>query len=252
MYNRLLVFLAFFLIGHFCSAEDINTLKTQADSAFTAESFDKAAELYLKIAKVNPSEDVCYNLGCTYYRLDNMSKSVLWFERAALLDPADDDIHFNLEMARSKTIDKITPRHEMFFVTVYRSAVNLLSVKAWTYLSMLFFVLCLTSFALYLFSSNITIRKSSFTSAISLLLMVIMSNVFAAQQKSDSLHRNSAIIMSPAVTVKSTPAENGNDLFVLHEGTKVLIQDDTIKEWCEVRVADGKVGWVPRKSFEII
>lgn len=252
MFHRLYIFLLLILSAQMGAAQDLSQLKVQADSAFAAEEYKRAAELYSTIAKENPSEEICYNLGCTYYRLDNMAQSVLWFERASLLDPSDEDIHFNLEMARSKTIDKITPRHEMFFVTVYRSVVNMLSIKGWTWLAMSLFALCLACFAIYFFSSRLTLRKVAFFATILLFVMVILSNVFALQQRDYAVNRTSAIILSPAITVKSTPSESGNDLFVLHEGTKVVIQDNSIKGWCEVRVADGKVGWITRKSIECI
>ena len=58
--------------------------------------------------------------------------------------------------------------------------------------------------------------------------------------------------MSSSVVVKSTPNESGTDLFVLHEGTRVEIIDDSMKEWKEIRLADGKVGWMPAEAMEVI
>jgi SH3-like domain-containing protein len=54
------------------------------------------------------------------------------------------------------------------------------------------------------------------------------------------------------VTVKSTPAQNGTDLFILHEGTKVTIIDGAMNDWKEIRLADGKEGWIERKRIEMI
>lgn len=75
---------------------------------------------------------------------------------------------------------------------------------------------------------------------------------FASKQKEELLNRDTAIIMSPSVTVRSTPSENGTSLFILHEGHKVNIKDDSMKDWKEIRLEDGKVGWVPVGSIEII
>jgi SH3-like domain-containing protein len=58
--------------------------------------------------------------------------------------------------------------------------------------------------------------------------------------------------MEPSVTVKSTPAKNGTDLFILHEGTKVSITDSSMRGWLEIRIADGKEGWVERNKLEEI
>ena len=79
-----------------------------------------------------------------------------------------------------------------------------------------------------------------------------MGNVFAWHQKQMIDHRDGAIIMESAVTVKSTPAQNGTDLFILHEGTKVTIIDDTMDGWREVRVPDGKQGWLETSQIEEI
>ena len=53
--------------------------------------------------------------------------------------------------------------------------------------------------------------------------------------------------MTPTITVKSSPSSSGVDLFVLHEGTKVEIIDNTDK-WDKIKIADGSVGWMPSSS----
>jgi SH3-like domain-containing protein len=58
--------------------------------------------------------------------------------------------------------------------------------------------------------------------------------------------------MAPAVTVRSTPTQSGTDLFLIHEGTKVEIRDNSISDWAEIQIADGKVGWVEKSTFEAI
>ena len=85
-----------------------------------------------------------------------------------------------------------------------------------------------------------------------LLAVFVLSNLFAWQQKQNLLFRKGAIIVASSVSVKSTPAKNGTDLFVLHEGTKVDITDASMRGWLEIRIADGKEGWVERKQLEEI
>ena len=80
-------------------------MKTLADSAYVQGDYEKAVNLYGKLVKQNPNAEVFYNLGCAYYRLDDIAHSVLWFERALKLDPSNKDVLFNLELARTKTID---------------------------------------------------------------------------------------------------------------------------------------------------
>ena len=250
--KRYIFVLSLALVSLLAHAADLAEMKIQADSAYARADYETAVKLYGKLAKQNATSDVCYNLGCAYYRLDDMAHSVLWFERALKLDPSDKDILTNLEMARTKTIDKIIPQHEFILFTYFRAMTNWFSLRTWTIIALLSFVFVLVLLLLFWASDSIFARKCAFSSAVLLLLVCILSNVCAVQQRNFKQSHTSGIIISPAVTVKSTPADNGNDLFVLHEGSKVEILDSSLKEWCEVSIADGKVGWIPKKSFDLI
>ena len=226
--------------------------KEQADSAYAQGHYQQAVKDYEQLLKQGVSAELYYNLGNSYYRMDEMPRAVLNYERALLLSPGDRDIRFNLQMARSKTIDKITPESEMFFVTWYRSLVNLTSVDGWAQLALVALALAIVLALLYLFSSPVWLRKVGFFGAFGLLLLFIVANFFAYVQKQSFVARSGAIIMSPAVTIKSTPAKQGTDLFILHEGTKVEITDGTMKQWKRIRVADGKEGWLETSQIEVI
>ena len=226
--------------------------KADADSAYVKEHYQQAAKDYEALLKQGVSAELYFNLGNAYYRMDNITQAVLNYERALLLSPGDKDIRFNLQMARSKTIDKITPESEMFFVTWYRSLVNLMSVDGWARTALVALVIAIILALVYLFSSPIWLRKVGFFGGILLLAIFLVSNIFAWQQKRELTHRSGAIIIQSAVTVRSTPAKTGTELFILHEGTKVKITDDSMQGWREVRVADGKQGWVETKEIEVI
>ena len=87
------------------------------------------------------------------------------------------------------------------------------------------------------------LRKLGFFAGLVFLLVFGLSVVFAMQMKQASENQDQAIIMSPTVTVKSTPNEISVDLFVLHEGTKVDILE-TNEGWSKIRIANGSVGWL--------
>ena len=226
--------------------------KAEADSTYAAEHYQQAAKEYETLLKNGVSADLYYNLGNCYYRMDNMPRAVLNYERALLLSPGDKDIRFNLQMARSKTIDKIVPETEMFFVTWYRALVNVQSVDAWARLALIAMVAAIVLALLYLFSQPVWLRKVGFFGALLFVVVFLLSNLFAWQQKRAFVNRSGAIIIHSAVSVKSTPATSGTDLFILHEGTKVTVTDATIHDWRKIRVADGKEGWLETKQIEII
>jgi tetratricopeptide (TPR) repeat protein len=226
--------------------------KAEADSAYVRGQYQQAIAQYEALLKQGASADLYYNLGNAYYRTENIPEAVLNYERALLLSPGDRDIRFNLQIARSKTFDKIVPESEMFFVTWYRSLVSMMSVDGWARTALVALALTIILLLVYLFSERIWLRKAGFFGGVALLVLFVCANIFAWQQKKDLLNRKGAIIFAPAVTVKSTPAANGTDLFILHEGTKVVITDGSMKEWKEIRIADGKEGWIESKHIRVI
>ena len=226
--------------------------KAEADSAYVRGEYQKAIDDYEALLKKGVSAELYYNLGNAYYRTENITRAVLNYERALLLSPSDPDIRFNLQMARSKTIDKIVPEQEMFFVTWYRSLVNMASVDGWAMIALVCLGLAIILALIYLFSNYVWLRKVGFFGAFLMIVVFICSNIFAHQQKNQLVNRSGAIIIESAVNVKSTPAKNGIDLFILHEGTRVTIIDASMKEWKEIRLADGKEGWVETKQMETI
>lgn len=159
----------------------------------------------------------------------------------------------NLEIARSKTIDKVVSVPDIFFVAWVKSLTNCLSVDAWAKLGIVFFILLLNLVFPYSFFPNrLSGKKAGFIAGILFLVFTVLSNIFASEQKSELLDRNDAIVLSPSVTVRSTPSESGTGLFVLHEGHKIEIKDNSMREWKEIRLEDGKVGWIPASAIEVI
>ena len=99
---------------------------------------------------------------------------------------------------------------------------------------------------------NVTVRKTAFPIAIIMLVATLFANIAAYHHYDNLTNRVEAVIIAPSVTAKSTPDESGTNLFVIHEGRKVKITDDSMKNWTEIELEDGTVGWVPALSLETI
>ena len=127
-----------------------------------------------------------------------------------------------------------------------------MSESAWAAFAVTCFILFLLGTSAYIFGSKVVIKKTGFSLAVVFLVLTIVANMFADSQKDKLVNRTGAIVMQPSVTVKSTPDDSGTDLFVLHEGTKVYINDDSMKGWKEVSLEDGTRGWIPTESIEVI
>ncbi len=226
--------------------------KQNADDEYAKGNYQQAIKDYQEILKTGVSSEIYYNLGNAYYRTDNITQALLAYERALQLSPGDNDIRFNLQYARSKTIDKITPETEMFFVTWYNSLVNFTSVDRWANTAIVSIVMALLLILVFLFAPQMWARKSGFYGSAVFLLLFAFANLFAFQQKHELETKQGAIVIAPTVNVKKTPAASGTDIFVIHEGTRVDITDRGMKQWRGIKLADGREGWLKTSQIEEI
>jgi tetratricopeptide (TPR) repeat protein len=224
----------------------------QANEAYTQGEFTQAIELYQKAIEENGiSADVYYNIGNSYYRANKIASAILYYERALLLSPGDKDIQFNLEIARLKTVDKIAPVGEFFLTDWYNAVQNLFNTNRWSSIAWSCFILFVLGLTLFFFSRKIFLKKLGFYAGLTLFVLTILANIFAFSQKKKLTDRNTAIIFTPTVNIKSSPDNSGTDLFILHEGTKVDVKSQ-LGDWNEIETADGNVGWIKKEEIEII
>lgn len=226
---------------------------SDADSAYIQGDYLTAIGIYESIIENQGVNATLYmNLGNCWLKRDEVAKAILNYERAYLIDPSDPDIRFNLELARTKTVDKVNPVNQLFIVVWFKKMLSLLDVDGWAVLTVIMFAMAIILTGIFLLSRKTGARKISFSFSAFFLLLSILSFIFATTQMGNIRNRDTAIIMSPSVTVKSTPSSGGTDLFIIHEGRKVKILDSSMKEWVEIRLEDGNTGWVPVNVMEII
>lgn len=224
----------------------------EAETAYTQEDYGKAIELYEGLLKSHgESAEIYYNIGNAYYKANKIAPAILNYERALLLDPGDQDIRFNLQLARQRAVDKIESVGDFFLYRWFETVQNLGAADSWARTGLVCFILFIGCLILFFFSKWIHLKKIGFYLGILFLLLVIVSNIFASNQKNELENRENAIVFAPTVTVKSSPDASGTDLFILHEGTKVSIKSK-LGDWSEIEMEDGNVGWMPSKDMEII
>ena len=249
--SRIIIGVILFCVSYICVFAQDADIK-EAETAYAAEQYDKAIELYESILKsYGDSYELFYNLGNSYYKDGKIAHAILNYERALLIKPGDSDVRFNLELAKQQTVDKIEPIQEFFLIEWFDAVQNLLGVDSWATLGIVCFVLFIGCLVLFFFSKWMRIKKVGFYFGILLFFVVIFANIFAYNQKNELVNRNGAIIFAPTVTVKSSPDNSGTDLFVLHEGTKVHVRS-SIGDWVEIMFEDGNVGWINKKDITII
>ena len=216
----------------------------QANTAYNSGNYDDAVGLYQKILDTGmESVPVYYNMGNAYYKMSEYPMAIYYYEKALKLDPSNDDVRTNLEIANLAIVDKIEPVPQSFIVRWWRSLRAMCSSDRWAWWSVAAFALLLICAFMFFRSRRIGLRKLGFFMGIIFLVVFTLSVIFAAQFRHSANVQDQAIIMSPTVTVKSSPAQASVDLFVLHEGTKVTILQSS-NGWNKVRIANGSIGWL--------
>lgn len=219
---------------------------------YTAADYESALNEWLSIYQMGyNSVELCYNIGNAYFKLNNTPGSILFYERAALRDPANEDVNYNLQIAKTLVVDRFEEIPELFFIRWYNLFVLILKSNTWAIISIVSFVICLAFLSLYFFTSNYKAKVAGFWIAVVMFLISVVSLSCSIRSKDLVYNSESAIIFSPQVRGKSSPDNSGTDLFILHEGTKVDITDK-VGEWLEIRLSDGNKGWVPVSSLEVI
>ena len=244
------IVLLFVTASAFPSVEQVNLVK--ANKAYSAGSYSMAADLYQKIVDAGyASPELFYNMGNAYFKMNDYARAILWFERAKRLDPGNEDISFNLNVANTKISDKIEPLPELFYRRWFNSLVQLFSTDAWALVFICTFISALMGLVLYMASRVMVLRKIGFWSALVLFSLSVFTLTLAWVGYDVAKSTSEAIVFAPTITVKSSPDDKSTDLFVLHEGAKVKLLDN-ISDWYEIRIANGSVGWLPKTSLEKI
>lgn len=224
----------------------------QANTAYINNDYHQAEELYLTILQRGErSAKLYFNLANAYFKREELGQAILYYHRALRLQPGDEDIRYNLSVAEARTKDTIDEIPDFFFTEWMRSIRHLMSANAWTAWSLIWFAVMLGALLFYLLSARLMLRKAGFYATLISLLCFIASTIFASGQSREQQSQSEAIVMSSSAAVKSSPDRSATDLFILHEGTKVEITN-SLENWCEVMIADGKKGWTERSKIEII
>ena len=224
----------------------------QGVTYYTAGSYKEALQVWTEIYNTGyRSANLDYNIGNAYFKLNNIPSAILFYERAYLLKPEDENINYNLQIARALNVDRFQEIPELFFVKWYNFVSLVLSTNSWAKVSITSFILFLLLLSLYIYSPRHRYKVIGFWFAVFFIIMSLTSLAFTSRNKSLVYDSHKAIIISPVVSGKSSPDKSGNDLFVLHEGTKVTVEDE-VGEWYEIRLSDGNKGWVPLNSITII
>ena len=231
---------------------DNMTLWERGNQSYIDGDYAAAVTAYQAIENRGYSSSrLYYNMGNAYYKQGQIGRAILYYNRALVISPSMDDARHNLEIAEAQTKDNIAVVPEFFLNRYMRTLRSAISCSAWSVMSVAFFGVMLLFLLIFLLGSRIKVRKVGFYGAVVSLLLFVVVTIFGISARNSIIDRPAAIVMSSAISVKSSPDRAATDLFVLHEGTKVEVSSE-VDGWSEITIADGKKGWTESAHLERI
>lgn len=212
----------------------------EAVKAYEKGDYASSARGFEDIANNNKviSSGLFYNIGNSYLKQGNNGLAMLWYERARQLSPGDPDLDFNISFLKKRLEDDFEIKNsimsgEIFFLTEMMS--ESLVIKITLVSNMVFWTLLIFY---YFLRKNVF---KPFMAIAGLILFIFSSNAFYGFFEKTILKK--AIIIPSEVAVKSGTSDKAPDLFKLHAGTKVIVED---AQSGYVKISDGdeKRGWV--------
>lgn len=223
-----------------------------AGEYYRAGDYDSAIAVYEGFINLGwSSGTVYYNLGNCYYKRGQYGKAILNYERARRLLGSDSDLLVNLRLANLRIADRIEPLPRFFVLRILEGIGATVPVQRWAILFLIAeWVLVIVLVSLYVVR-KLQWRRVLVPAFIVTMVALIVSGGFFLQQKIYRDNLNEAVVLAESVTVHSAPESDSTKLFTLHEGVKMRILR-RVSSWSEIQLADGKRGWLPDMSFEII
>ena len=224
----------------------------QAGQLYSSGDYSGAAAVYRKLFDDGyRSEDMLYNAGNAFFKSGDNASAILFYERARLIAPADEDINYNLQIARSRVTDKFETVPELFFVRWFNFLSLLTSTNTWALAALLLFITSLLFAVIFLTKARASGRLLSFWLSLTAMVLSVLFIALAINNNSLINKNKKAVITCSIVTGRSEPGENSSELFVIHAGTTVKVEKE-LGEYLEVQLPDGNKGWIRGECLEKI
>lgn len=234
------------------TAQRASTLE-EGMKAYGDAKYAEAAEIFEQVIAQtpNPTDELFYNLGASYYKQGEYALALINFKRAYRIAPSDSDIRHNIKITRTKTIDNMEPSATFFVHRWIDSMTHWVGLGGWMFIGLLFFGVFVGGLLLYLLSRNRDLRLAGFYGGIAGVVLCILANVMVYRSYAFIHDDTEAVITSPVVTVKSSPDLSSQDMMIIHSGMEIRVLQ-SIGEISEVEFPDGTKGWVENSVYQLI
>ncbi|MCK5442986.1 MAG: tetratricopeptide repeat protein [Maribacter sp.] len=239
------------LVSFFGNAQN-EALFSQATDSYNNGDYQKAIDYYSGILENGKhSSELYFNLGNAHYKLNQIAPSIYNYEKALLLSPNDAEIKNNLSYAQNMTLDAIETLPETGLAKIYKSMTEIMSFDQWGYTAVVFMILFTLLYIAFYYFRYATQKRIALISSIAALFISMGSAAFAFVQYNEFKADQPAIVFSSEVQIKAEPNQRSEQIFILHEGTKVNVLEE-LNEWKKIKIVDGKTGWVTSESIRLL
>ena len=224
----------------------------EANLLYNEGEYMDAIEVYLGIIDDGlHSADLYFNIGNSYYKINDTPNSIFYYEKALLLDPDNESVKNNLSYAQNMLIDKIETLPKNQITVLFDSILSVFSYEYWQFFTILFQLLFVIFFILFFISKNSVLKRKYLTYSSTSLLIFIITLIISINSKNNYLKTDPAILFDKEVSFRSEPNLRSEEIFKLHEGLKINIKE-TVSDWTLIELSNGSEGWIPTVSFRKI
>lgn len=224
----------------------------KANDAYADANYQEAQRLYQNILKNGEaSSELYFNLGNTYYKLEDLANSIYYYEKALKLNPEDESIQNNLGFAERMRLDKFENIPDSEVDKTFEDFINTFSIDSWSILGISFLFLAALSFGVFLIFKRTLIKRIAFGICIAFILVSAGCFTMAQTQLQHDKSSVYAIIFQEEKKLFEEPNTKSSTLFQLHEGTKIKILDQ-FRSFYKIELPDGTIGWMTTENIKKI
>jgi tetratricopeptide (TPR) repeat protein len=229
-----------------------NELFEKANALYNDGKYQEAIDTYEQILKSDAhSAELYFNLANAHYKLNHIAPSIYNYEKALLLNPNDKEIANNLNFAQNMTIDAIQKVPEVGFSRLLKNLVNKAEADTWAVIAVIGVVLFTLLFLMYHFAYASTHKRIAFVASLLSLPLACFSVAMAFQKSRLDKKNNPAIVFTQESRVKTDPNKLSEELFRLHEGTKVQVLE-SYNNWHKIQLSDNTTGWLVKSDVKLL
>ncbi|MCD6329288.1 MAG: tetratricopeptide repeat protein [Candidatus Cloacimonetes bacterium] len=237
------------LITSLLSAKEYDI--TAANSAYQEQNYQKAEEEYMKLVTEGVKNfELFYNLGNTYFKLNDLGNARLYYEKAAKFEPLHRELNENIAMLLAGIKDKEEIKRS-FLETLLRKIYYKLSINLLGVLVLISFIIMMAFIVILIMSRNAILKRIVKILLVIFAVIFFLVTVTEIMRIRDFYAKDSAVILGETVIAYSGPSEDFAQVFTIHEGLKVSIERFD-NDWVLIKLPSGNGGWVLITSLGII